>query len=992
MKRTIILAAVAATLTTATAQVNTTGAAGYLTRAELMTLDRNYNGVIDQTRQLSRLSPTPTIDSRAELLAALASAGLGRESSLAQLRDYVDSHLSQADRVVAQMAVAGLLFDSGRYADALRSYNEINPDGLSTREQSAYYLQKGYCDLKVGDYDEAEAEFDRLLRLPGQANTALFYKGYVAYARGDYREAESRLRQVDTSSSPGNMADFYLSQIYYVQGDYDKALSTSRRLLKNSEGIDQRFVAEANRIAGESLYKQGNESQAISYLKRYVAAEPEAMPSAHYILGLEDYRNGDYSSAVAHLGRVTGEENAMGQNAYLLIGQSYLKEGNIDGATMALSKAQKMDYDAAVSETAFYNYAVAKMQGGRAPFESSVATFESFLDRYPRSTYAPKVQEYVIAGYLTDNNYESALASINRLNNPSEATLKAKQQILYTLASRDLSAGDATQALSRFKQAKSMGALDSEVLKECDLGIGEALYRKGDYAGAASSYLAYLSGLPSTAANRSLALYDLGYARFGEKKYGDALTDFNRYLSDTGSTSKRMVADAHNRAGDCYYYTGDYAKAAARYDTAYDLAPADGDYALYQKAMMKGLARDHRSKIAGMKEMIQKFPSSGLVPSALLESADSYSEVGDTKQAISTYQQLTKNYPSTAQGRQGYLLLAISYIEQGNRDKGIETYKKVLRDYPSSEEARAATDDLKRIYSDMGQLNDFASYLNSIPGAPSIDRAEVEKLTFQSAEKEYVNKGSVKRLEAYLKDYPKGSDAATALEYLASDARGCGNNSQALVYASRIVKEYPDSRAAEDALAIKADVEYEQGKGEMALSSYRQLEKKASTASSHNTARMGILKTSADLGHHKDVVEMADLLLSSSTVGSGEKEDVIFARAYANMKLGNNDKAIKDFLQLSSHPSTLNGSKSAYYLGQLYFDQGNLKKARKVVDALVDANPPHHYWLARGFILLSDINRKEGKTFEANEYLKSLKENYPGNESDIFKMIDSRLK
>ncbi len=47
--------------------------------------------------------------------------------------------------------------------------------------------------------------------------------------------------------------------------------------------------------------------------------------------------------------------------------------------------------------------------------------------------------------------------------------------------------------------------------------------------------------------------------------------------------------------------------------------------------------------------------------------------------------------------------------------------------------------------------------------------------------------------------------------------------------------------------------------------------------------------------------------------------------------------------------------------------------------------------ISRAFILLSDIYAADGKTFEAREYLNSLRENYPGNETDIFQMIDTRL-
>ena len=61
------------------------------------------------------------------------------------------------------------------------------------------------------------------------------------------------------------------------------------------------------------------------------------------------------------------------------------------------------------------------------------------------------------------------------------------------------------------------------------------------------------------------------------------------------------------------------------------------------------------------------------------------------------------------------------------------------------------------------------------------------------------------------------------------------------------------------------------------------------------------------------------------------------------------------------------------------------------MNALIDSATPHTYWLARAFILLSDIYVAQGKTYEAREYLRSLRDNYPGSETDIFQMIDQHL-
>ncbi len=207
-----------------------------------------------------------------------------------------------------------------------------------------------------------------------------------------------------------------------------------------------------------------------------------------------------------------------------------------------------------------------------------------------------------------------------------------------------------------------------------------------------------------------------------------------------------------------------------------------------------------------------------------------------------------------------------------------------------------------------------------------------------------------------------------------------------------ITERYPDSEAAEDALAIKGEAEYAAGNGEQALATFRKLESRASASRNIHAARLGIMRVSRDLGKYDDVVDMADRMLASTAIPSTQKNEVRYSRAYALAQLGKGDEAVKEWQQLAEDMDDLYGAKSAYYLAQYHFDNGAEKKARTEVERLVDSNTPHQYWLARGFILLSDIYRKQGNQFEADEYLKSLKENYPGEESDIFMMIDQRLK
>ncbi len=78
-------------------------------------------------------------------------------------------------------------------------------------------------------------------------------------------------------------------------------------------------------------------------------------------------------------------------------------------------------------------------------------------------------------------------------------------------------------------------------------------------------------------------------------------------------------------------------------------------------------------------------------------------------------------------------------------------------------------------------------------------------------------------------------------------------------------------------------------------------------------------------------------------------------------------------------------------LGQHDLDNGAVNDADKVLTEFTDAGSPHEYWLARGFIALADVYHTRGKDYLAIEYLKSLRDNYPGKELDIHDMITTRL-
>lgn len=991
MRRPILTIALAMTMLTAGAQINSPQSAGYLSRGRGMELTSNYLGAIDQLTHLKQLSPDASAEREGLYLKAMAAFERRQYDARQLLEAYLGAYPASAERLVVSLAIADCDFRQGKYAEAYAQYDRLPMNAFDQDNAASLCFHKGFCLLKLGEYDKARAVFATLDRSATYGNAARFYQGYAAYAQGNYTEAEALLKGVDTSTTPGNLADAYLSQIYYLRGDYSAAITASRSVLNSSMAMPEGFRAEAMRITGESLYHQGKLEQALKYLNEYVAATDEPLPSTLYILGLTDYRQGKYEAAIDALTPVTQHPDAMGQGAYLLIGQSYMKLGNVNAAAMALDKAAQMDFDREVAEVAFYNYAVARTNGGRVPFGNAVTNFEEFLQRYPDSRYAGQVQDYIVTGYVTDNNFEQALASINKIKKPTNTTLSAKQQVLYTLGVRAYGEDDVMKAESLFRQAKAVGRYNTDVACECDLWIGDCEYAQGKYADAAKSYLDYVNATPASSANRAMGYYNLGYTRFKQKRYEDAIADFDRYLAASAGSSPAIIGDAYTRIGDCQYYLREYDKAAASYQKAIDSAPEIGDYALYQRGVMAGINRKYSDEVTVMDELLDKFPSSALVADAMLQKAQAQTQMGDLKAALSTYRTLASTYQSTEQGRRGMVLTGVTLAAMGNKDEAITTYREVISNYPTSDQAQLAVDNLKELYAERGQLNALAQFLATVDGAPQVDGAEIEQLTFETAAKDYTERHNTDRLKEYVKNYANGRNAAHAYEYLLEAALDGGNQSDALTYATVIVENYPHSSAVEQSLLTKGDIEFAQGKGEKALATYTELEKRASTPEMQAQARLGMARVNAQLGRYAQVVATADKLLASGATNIN-RDDVLLQRGLAYYELGDKAKAISDLKPLTATPATLTGSTATYYVGQMELDNGNLKEARTMADKLVDSNTSHFYWLARGFILLSDISRAEGNVFEADEYLRQLKANYPGGDDDINTLIDQRLK
>lgn len=990
MKKIIIAAAASLAAICAQAQVNSPAPDGYCRRGVLMYQNSNYVGCIDQMSRVKEESPTAEERMEADFYIAMSSAHLGKTDAHALLSYFLWRHPDSPHATQARMAIANLMLDAREYGDAYTEYSKIDPATLDSATAAELAYNSGFCLLKRGEYDRARTHFSPLTSNKKYGNGARFYLGYIAYAKKDYAEAKKLLSGLSTSKAPADMADYYLAQIYYIDGDYANAAAKADAVLSRNVAEPQ-FRAEALRIAGESAYQLDDYAKAVKLLRQYADATDSPLPSAMYLLGVADYREGDYDDAISRLTPVAELNDAMGQSANLYIGQAFMQQGNYSSAMIAFDRALNMDFDTKVQETAFYNYAVAGTQGGKIPFGSSVTTFEEFLRRYPNSKFAPQIGEYLVVGYMTDDNYPAALASIEAVKKPSKEIIKAKQQVLYTLGARELASNDIKSAIAHLTQAEALASNNPQIGAETSLWLGEALYADGQYEKAAKKFEAYLANRNADRDNRPLANYDLAYTNFSLGNYAKALNGFQQFVNAPGKSDNLMVADAYNRLGDCHYYKKDFPKATNAYNKAYTISPSTGDYALFQEAIMKGYQRDHKGKISGMKSMMQKFPTSSLIPTALIEVGESYEQLGSTDAAVEAYSQASARYPATKQGRQASLLLAMVYINNDNTPQAISTYKELITSAPTSDEARQASDNLKSLMAEQNRIEEYADFIAQVPSAQQMKPTELDNLTYDAAVRDYLNTGKTGRIVDYLAKFPNGIYRPEALSYLIEANTTSGDRKAVIKYSNELIANYPDNTLVPDAYKALGDTYMAMGNPTEALNAYTRLEQAADPYMT-NDARLGIIRAADALKQYDTVIAMADALCSSSTVGPDQRSEARYMKGIALNASGQANEAADIWADLAKDIKDEFGTRAAYSLAEQQYAAGNLKKAHKLAEDFISSDTPYDYWYARGVILFSDINRAEGNSYEADFYLKNLKENYPGSEADIFEMIDDRVK
>ncbi len=956
-------------------------------------LQKNYAAATPPLKTFIRQAPNASLREEAEYMLVCSAYELKDKNSITLLRNYLEQYpdTPYANRIYALLA-AGYFYEE-KYDEALALFNSAQLDLLGNEERDDMTYLLATCYLKTGNVKEAAIWFETLKASSKKYdNDCAYYISYIRYTQKRYDEALKGFLPLQDNPKYKALVPYYIAEIYAIRKNYDKAEIVAQNYL--SAYPQNEHAAEMYRILGDASYHFRKYHEAISAFESYLERDSSPRRDALYMLGLSYFQTGVYSKAAETLGEVTGINDALTQNAYLHMGLSYLQLAEKNKARMAFEQAAASNADMKIKEQAAYNYALCIHETSYSAFGESVTVFEKFLNEFPNSQYTEMVSNYLVEVYLNTRSYEAALKSIDRIAHPGTRIMEAKQKILFQLGTQAFANASFEQAIGYFNQSIAIGQYNRQTKADALYWRGESYYRLNRMTEAARNFREYLQLTEQTNNEMyALANYNLGYTAFHQKDYAQARNWFLKYIQLEKGENKTALADAYNRIGDCFLNERNFDEAKHYYAQAESMNASSGDYSFYQLALVSGLQKDYSGKITLLNRLAGKYPTSPYVINALYEKGRSYVLMNNNNQAIASFKELLSRYPESPISRKAAAEIGLLYYQDGNYDQAIDAYKLVINKYPGSDEARLAMLDLKSLYVDMNRIDEFAALAASMPGNIRFDASEQDSLTYIAAEKIY-GRGRIEEAKSsfnkYLQTFPEGSFSLNAHYYLCLIGKEQKNYDMILLHSDKLL-EYPDNPFSEEALIMRAEVQFNLQQFADALTSYKMLKEKATTADRRLLAETGMLRCAHLIKDDAETIHAATALLAEAKLTPELANEALYYRAKSYMNQKADKKALADLQTLAKDTRNLYGAEAKYLVAQQYYTAGEYAAAEKELLDYIERSTPHAYWLARSFVLLSDVYMAMDKKLDARQYLLSLQQNYHAND-DIEGMIESRLE
>ena len=884
-----------------------------------------------------------------EYYASLCSVKLGEKNGDYRLRSFVENHPTSVHKTQAIFEISDYYYNKGQYSKAKVWLDKVDPYDLDSKLKDEYLFKKAYVAYSLGEYDDAKVQFAKLFSSSKYGNESKYYYAHIAYLQDKNSIALKYFNEVKNDRRFSKQVPFFITQIYFNQKKYEEAIKEGLPLLKNRRS---KQFSDLSKLIGESYFNIGDYKNALPHLLNYRGKKGKFDNTHFYQVGYVYFQNGEYEKAISYFNKIIKSKTEVAQNAYYNLAGCYLKLGKKNEALNAFRSASNLDFDKKLKEDALYNYARLSYEVGNVA-ESPSKALTRYLTTYPNSIHKNEIFQLLVDSYMTSNNYEEVLHTLDSLNSTTYKMKVLYQKSAYLLGVQYFNNEKYDDAKKYFDLSIDNGYND-EFRAKAKFWKAETDYRLGNYNDALIGYQSFkLEDTSPELKETKMLPYNLGYVQFKLKRYQEAIVSFNEFVENEVD-DVNLKNDAYLRLGDSYFAERKYWSALKYYNFSLALKVGEEDYATYQKAVCYGLMGKNDKRIDALNKLIQKYPESDLQDDAMYLLGNAYTRNEDNAKALKIYKKLEKEYPNSSFTAKAKLKIALIYYNSNKYSKALAEYKDIVEKYPSTSEAKQAVAGSRKIYIDIGKVPEYVAWVKTL-NFVDISQSEADSTSYLAGEKAFLRNDcnqAIPLFKNYLKEYPKGISRINANYYLAQCEYKKGEYEDAIKNFEEVLS-VDKNEFTERSLVRVSDL-YLQNKDTLkAISSLERLHNVAEIQQNKTYSEVNLMHLYSGKGDLEKALESANLVLKNSKVSNKVKSEARLIIARDAMAKGNMKVAEENYKKIQEIGKGEVVAEAMYY--QAYFLNKNkeFEKSNKVIFQIASKFPMYKYWGAKSLVLMA---------------------------------------
>lgn len=856
------------------------------------------------------------------------------------------------------------------FENAIRYFDRAGYENLNNSQIADAKFEKAYAYFNGKKFANAKPLFYEIQQIRDHKYyiPANYYYGFISYGEGQYAEALKSFKLVETHDDYKGVVPYYIAEIYYFQGKKDEALAYGESVL--AQGSSVYYEQQLKLLTGQLYFEKQQFKKALPLLRDYVAVSDKVSKEVLYELSFCYYKENRFEEAIEGFKQLSNERDSMGQNSMYLLGDLYLQTGQKANARNAFLFCANNNSNAKQQRVSRFNYAKLSYELGYQ--DVALNEMKKYLKEYPGSEYDTEAREILVSLLANTNNFSDALALYESYEKPTPSMQKVYPRILYGKAIEylnDQQLGFAETLLDKVLA----NSLSGKIIPYANFWKGEIAYRQQRYDDAIRLLGLYLqSGAEAQGeANPLTARYNTAYSFLQKENYKQALSYFQQVAVKSSATASLIEQDAYIRSADCLFMLKDFAKAGSMYDQVINNAQPQGDYALYQKAMIAGI-KNSNEKVKILNSISRQYPKSGLLQEVNMETALTYLADEKFRDAIPYLDNIIASSDGGLKPK-AYLKLGLAYYNSNDNKKALSNYQALIKAYPQSPESAEAMGIIKDIYVEEGKPDEYLDLMRKY--GINVSVSEADSLTYTAGLMKYEKndcQAAIAGFDNYISRYPNGSYILDA-QFMRSICHQKNKEYQQALKGYDFIFSKGLNKYFEKATLEAARISYFELKDYSAAKKYfESLRLNAVNQDNLLEALRGLVRSYYLMKDYSQANDASRELLSKKGISTDDKSIGFLVLGKSQQLANDCNAAISSFKSAAAINKSSWGAEARYEMASCQFLLGNLAASEKAAMSVIRETGSYDVWVTRSYILLGDIFMKQKDYFNAKATYESV--------------------